>query len=183
MSFKLKITKFLFFFFICFNIFPSILQTNEDVPLDNIVLHKSPKPVDSVIFQNFIGNDLNINQYFGKVIILNFWATWCYPCKEEMPSLNKLKSNEKFKNILIFPVNMEPVTSKKKLLCKDFFKNLKIDNLEIFFDKDLNFVKKLKLRGVPTTILINKKGEEFARIVGTIDFQNEKFLNWLSNYD
>ena len=55
--------------------------------------------------------------------------------------------------------------------------------LQIYFDQNLNFVKEFKLRGVPTTILINKKGEEFARIIGSINFQEEKFLNWLSNYD
>ena len=48
---------------------------------------------------------------------------------------------------------------------------------------NLNFVKKFKLRGVPTTVLINKKGEEFARIIGEINFQDKKFLKWLSKYD
>jgi len=69
------------------------------------------------------------------------------------------------------------------LKTKKFFTNLNIQKLEIFFDRNLNFVKKLKLRGVPTTVLINKKGEEFARILGETNFQNEKFLKWLSKYD
>ena len=63
------------------------------------------------------------------------------------------------------------------------FSNLNIKKLEIFFDPNLNFVKELKLRGVPTTVIINKKGEEFARIIGSIDFKDKKFLKWLSNYD
>ena len=66
---------------------------------------------------------------------------------------------------------------------KKFFSKLNIKTLEIFFDPDLNFVKELKLRGVPTTVLINKQGKEFARIIGLIDFKDKKFLNWLSNYD
>ena len=61
--------------------------------------------------------------------------------------------------------------------------NLNIKKLEIFFDPNLNFVKELKLRGVPTTVIINKTGKEFARIIGSIDFSNKKFLKWLSNYD
>ena len=64
-----------------------------------------------------------------------------------------------------------------------FSTDLNIQKLEIFFDRNLNFVKEFKLRGVPTTVLINKKGEEFARIIGSIDFQDKKFLEWLSNYD
>ena len=60
---------------------------------------------------------------------------------------------------------------------------MKIEKLEIFFDRDLNFVKEFKLRGVPTTILINKKGEEFARIIGEVNFQDKNFVKWLLKYD
>ena len=66
---------------------------------------------------------------------------------------------------------------------KKFFENLKIQKLEIFFDYDLDFVKKFKLRGVPTTVLINKQGKEFARIIGEVNFEDRKFLKWLSKYD
>ena len=55
--------------------------------------------------------------------------------------------------------------------------------MEIIFDKNLNFVKEFKLRGVPTSIFINKKGDDFARAIGIIDFQNKEFLKWLKNYD
>ena len=70
-----------------------------------------------------------------------------------------------------------------KIKTKNFFSNLNIQKLEIFFDSNLNFVKEFKLRGVPTTVLINKKGEEFARIIGDVNFQDKKFIKWLSNYD
>ena len=66
---------------------------------------------------------------------------------------------------------------------RKFFNNLNIQQLEIFFDSNLNFVKKFKLRGVPTTVLINKKGEEFARIIGEVNFKDKKFMKWLKLYD
>ena len=174
-----KITKFLIFLF-CFSIFSSISQTKEDVPLNNVVQYESPKPVSSVVFEDFLGNEVNLNNYHGKLVIINFWATWCAPCKDEMPSLDKLYQDNDFKNLVVFAVNMEQPNAIKS---KKFFTDLNIKKLEIFFDRNLNFVKELKLRGVPTTVLINKKGEEFARIVGSIDFQDQKFLKWLSNYD
>jgi len=176
----LKTIKFLIFFYLFFNVFSSISQTNEDVPLNNIVQYESPKPISSLIFEDFLGNEVNLNNYHGKLIIINFWATWCGPCKEEMPSLDKLYQDNNFKNLIAFAVNMEqPNTTKTK----KFFTDLNIQKLEIFFDRNLNFVKEFKLRGVPTTVLINKKGEEFARIVGAVDFQDQKFLKWLLNYD
>jgi len=174
-----KYTRFLFFIF-CFNIFSSISQSNEDVPLNNIVVNETPRPITSLIFEDFSGNKINLNEFKGKLVIINFWATWCTPCKKEMPSLDDLYKNVQFKNLQIFPVNMEQPNNLKT---RKFYDDLNIENLKIFFDSDLNFVKKFKLRGVPTTILVNKKGEEFARIIGEVDFQNKKFLKWLSNYD
>ena len=175
-----KIIKFLIFFFLCFSIFSSISQTNEDIPLNNIVINETPKPILSVIFEDFSGNEIYLKNYLGKLIIINFWTTWCAPCKEEMPSLDKLYRDNNFKNLHIFAVNMEQPNNSKT---KKFFTDLNIQKLEIFFDRNLNFVKEFKLRGVPTTVLINKKGEEFARIIGKVDFLDKKLLKWLSNYD
>ena len=174
-----KIAKFLIFFF-CFSVFSSISQTNEDVPLNNMVINEIPKPISSLIFEDFSGNEINLNQYNGKLVIINFWATWCAPCKKEMPSLDKLYQTNNFKNLQVFAVNMEQPNTLKT---KKFFTDLNIKKLEIFFDNNLNFVKEFKLRGVPTTVLINKKGEEFARIIGEVNFLDKKFLKWLSNYD
>ena len=174
-----KITKFLFFFF-CFSIFSSISQTNEDVPLNNMVINEIPKPISSLIFEDFSGNEINLNDYHGKLVIINFWATWCAPCKKEMPSLDNLNKDSNFKNLKVFPVN---VGKDNALKTKNFFNDLNIQNLEIFFDPNLNLVNEFKLRGVPTTILINKKGQEFARIIGEVNFQDKKFLKWLKKYD
>jgi thiol-disulfide isomerase/thioredoxin len=179
MSKNQKITK-LFILLFCFSIFSSISQTNEDVPLNNIAINEIPKPISSLIFEDFSGNEINLNEYHGKLVIVNFWATWCTPCKKEMPSLDYLYQNAKFKNLQIFTVNMEQPNRTK---AKKFFTELNIDKLEIYFDSDLNFVKKFKIRGVPTTILINKKGEEFARIIGEVNFQEKKFVKWLLKYD
>jgi len=179
MSKNQKIAKFLILFF-CFNIFSSIAQTNEDVPLNNMAINEIPKPISSLIFEDFLGNEINLKDYHGKLVIINFWATWCAPCKKEMPSLDSLYKDDKFNNLQILAVNMEQPNLSKT---KKFFSELNIQNLEIFFDSNLNFVKEFKLRGVPTTILINKKGEEFARIIGEVNFQDKKFLKWLSKYD
>ena len=97
-----------------------------------------------------------------------------------MPSLDSLYSDNNFKNLEVIAVNME---QPNQLKTKNFFADLNIQKLKIFFDSELNFVKEFKLRGVPTTILINKNGKEFARIIGEANFQDKKFLKWLLKYD
>ena len=174
-----KITKF-YFFLLFFSIFPSISQANEGIPLNNIAINETVRPVSSVIFEDFSGNEISLNDYRGKLVLINFWATWCAPCKKEMPSLDLLYQKSSFKNLKIFAVNMENPSQSKT---KKFFTNLNINNLEIFFDKDFDFVKEFKLRGMPTTILINKKGEEFAKIIGEVNFVDKKFVKWLLKYD
>ena len=148
--------------------------------IKNIIINKELKKYDALTFLNEKNQPLNIKDFNGDLIILNFWATWCAPCKEEMPSLDLLQSNKKFKNLKIFPINIGQDNYEK---AQKFFDELEVKNLNLFFDTPNTLAKELSLRGVPTTILINKNGEEFARILGSIDFNNEKFINWLINYD
>ena len=61
--------------------------------------------------------------------------------------------------------------------------DLKIKNLNIYFDSPTTLAKKFSLRGIPTTILFNKEGFEFARIMGSINFEDRKFIEWLSSYN
>ena len=97
-----------------------------------------------------------------------------------MPSLNRLQTNPNFKNLRIFPINVGREEISKS---KEFYNDLKIDNLKIFFDKKNILPNELSLIGLPTTILFNKEGEEFARILGPIDFEDQKFIDWLKYFD
>ena len=151
---------------------------NELPDLKNLVVHKIPKIYDNVIFLDDEDEEINIQNLDSKLILLNFWATWCEPCKEEMPSLNRLQANQKLKNLKIYPINIGKENLKK---VKSFFTELDINNLEPYFDNPSTLAKTFSLRGLPTTILLNSKGEEFARIIGSINFDDENFINWLKN--
>mgnify|MGYP000303579339 CR=1 FL=1 len=166
-------------------IFIYLITTNfgyalEKPDLKNLVLIKNLKTYEEVIFKDINQKNVNLDDFKGKLVIINFWATWCAPCKEEMPSLDDLQSNSKLSNLKIFPINIGQEDISKS---EFFFKELNIKNLNIYFDAPITLAKKFALRGIPTTILFNKKGEEFARIIGSIDFKDEKFINWLKNYN
>ncbi len=151
---------------------------NELPDLKNLVVHKNPKIYDNVIFLDDADKEINIQNLDSQLIILNFWATWCEPCKEEMPSLNRLQANQKLKNLKIYPINIGKENLNK---VKSFFDELGINNLKPYFDNPSTLAKTFSLRGLPTTILLNSKGEEFARIIGSINFNDKNFINWLKN--
>ena len=152
-----------------------------DLPsIKNIVIHKVPKTYDNVIFLDKKDQKININQYEGNLLILNFWATWCEPCREEMPSLDKLQANPKLNKIKIFAINIGKENFEK---VNKFFIDLNIKNFEPYFDPPKTLAKMFSLRGIPTSILINKKGQEFARVIGSIDFEDKDFINWIMKYN
>ena len=153
---------------------------NEVKEIKNLIINKELKKYDSITLIDDKGKLIDLSEYYGNLILLNFWATWCAPCKEEMPSLDKLQIHKKLNNLKIFPVNVGKDNLEKSL---DFYNELRIKNLKIYFDTDITLAKKFGLRGVPTSILLNKDGHEFARIIGSIDFEDIKFIDWLSNYN
>ena len=152
-------------------------EVNE---VKNLIINKELKRYDSLTFLNAKNLQLNLNDYKGNLVILNFWATWCAPCKEEMPSLDLLQVDTNLDNLKIFPINVGQDNKEK---ASKFFKDLKIKNLNLYFDSPVTLAKKFGLRGIPTSIFFNKEGLEFARIVGSIDFQDKKFVKWLSKYN
>ena len=163
------------FFTILLIAFKSSAYSSNNSPFKNLVILTDPKEYKEIIFKDINGKNLSLNDFESDIYILNFWATWCLPCKEEMPSLNSLQSKKKLE---VIPINVE-IQNKKK--SQKFFKDLNINNLSIYFDDENNLANLFKLRGIPTTIIFNKKRDEVARILGEFNFTDKKFTDWLEN--
>ena len=167
-------------FLILFIFLTTKVIANDVSEIKNIVIHKDLKVYDNVFFLDKNDKKINIKEFNGNLLLLNFWATWCAPCKEEMPSLDRLQVNQNLSNLKIFAINVSQ-ESKKKV--DSFFEDLNIENFDPYFDAPTTLAKTFSLRGVPTSILIDKDGKEFARIMGSIDFNDKIFINWLKNYN
>ncbi|MDC0565862.1 TlpA family protein disulfide reductase [Candidatus Pelagibacter sp.] len=167
-------------FLILFIFLTTKVFANDVSEIKNIVIHKDLKVYDNVIFLDKNDKKINIKEFNGNLLLLNFWATWCSPCKEEMPSLDRLQVNQNLSNLKIFAINVSQ-ESKKKV--DSFFEDLNIENFDPYFDAPTTLAKIFSLRGVPTSILIDKDGKEFARIMGSIDFNDKIFINWLKTYN
>ena len=167
-------------FLIIFIFLISNCLANEVSDIKNLAINKELKRYDAITFLDDKNKKIGLNDFKGNLILLNFWASWCAPCKKEMPSLDLLKNYEELDNLKVFPINVGQDNIEQ---AKNFFKELNIQNLDLYFDSSITLAKKFRLRGIPTSILFNKEGLEFARIVGSIDFEDEKFIKWLSNYN
>ena len=162
-------------FIVFFVLIPIFCNAEVKTPFKNISVSKNPIYYEDILFEDFDGKIINLKQKNSKIYVLNFWATWCLPCKWEMPHLDKLQLN---KNIEVFPINIEVKNQRKTEI---FFKSLEIKNLSIFFDSDNKLVNLFRLRGLPTTIILNSDKNEVARIIGAVDVSNEKFINWIES--
>ncbi len=143
----------------------------------NVVIHEKPVILKEIKFKDSDLQDVDLTNKKGNIMIINFWATWCGPCKREMPSLEKLTF--KRPEIKVFAVNTEKPS---KMRTRDFFRSVGVTTLETYYDPKLNLVKTFKLRGLPTSILIDKEGNEFGRVIGEIDFASDYFLNLMEKF-
>ena len=158
----------------------SIFSTNisySSLP-NNLTILKESISINKLIFKDVNLKDVDLTKNKGNIMIINFWATWCAPCRKEMASLDEFSKN--YPEILVFPINMEKPNVKK---VKKFYKNIDLKELKIFFDPDFKLAKTLKLRALPTSFVIDKKGKIVARIIGEIDFNDIKFTKFIEEFN
>ena len=138
--------------------------------------------IDLSLNKNIILNDENniekklINILdFNSNYVVNFWATWCIPCKKELPDLNKMKIENKDLKVIIISIDKKPI--KDQL---NFLKKNKVNELAAYFDQNMTFFKSLKLRGIPTTLLINQQ-KIIAKKEGIFSY-NKVSLEQINNF-
>jgi len=138
--------------------------------------------IDLKLNKNIILNDenniekklINILDFNSKYVV-NFWATWCIPCKKELPDLNKMKIENKDLKVIIISIDKKPI--KDQL---NFLKKNKVNELTAYYDQNMTFFKSLKLRGIPTTLLINQQ-KIIAKKEGIFSY-NKVSLKQINNF-
>jgi thiol-disulfide isomerase/thioredoxin len=125
-----------------------------------------PKPIDApaTVFKDAADADKTLKDFGGKVLIVNFWATWCAPCVKEMPALDRLNAKLGGKDFQVLAINQERNGPKiaKPFAEKQGWK------LPLYLDPATGFYRDAKLGGLPTTLVIGKDGKEVARVAGEV---------------
>ena len=109
------------------------------------------------------GNDqiITLKDFNGKVVMLNFWASWCAPCIRELPSINRLQASFGREKFYVVALNID---KKGKTVARRFKEKLKLDQLNLYVDQDNTVARKLKVNVLPTTIIFDAKGRNLGKI-------------------
>ena len=135
------------------------------VPLEPEALSfpDQPKAIADLKFVNGTGKSLSLSDFRGRPLLLNIWATWCLPCRNEMPSLDRLQARFDPQKFLVLPLSIDrggvPVVEK-------FYGQLGVKSLGIYVDQTGAALHQLGLLGLPATLLINSEGREVGRKLG-----------------
>ena len=141
--------------------------------LANLVRPKSLKTVDDFSFLDGNGSERKLSDWRGKVVLVNLWATWCAPCKVEMPGLNRLQAKLGGDDFAVLPISLDFGGIDKP---KRYLEKSGLDKLGFYGKASVDLMQKFRAPGLPFTMLINRRGHEIARLAGPAEWDSEEAL-------
>jgi thiol-disulfide isomerase/thioredoxin len=142
---------------------PDWLKSLASGAMAAVVVHAAPKPIPTLAFADAQGQPKTLADWKGRVVLLNLWATWCSPCREEMPDLANLQKVLGSKDFEVLALSVD---RKGAEASSAFLKEVNADNLATYIEPEGTSLQVLQALGLPATVLINQKGEEVARLLG-----------------
>lgn len=136
--------------------------------------HAAPLPVAMFSFEDATGRRRTLADFRGRHVLLNVWATWCVPCREEMPSLERLQMKLGGPQFMVLALSVDSggVDAVRK-----FYAELNLKALDIFVDRSLAVNSALRIVGLPSTVLIDGEGREVARHIGPAEWDSAPLVD------
>lgn len=145
----------------------------------SFVMHEAPRPLPEIKFEDENGEGLTLADLRGKTVLLNIWATWCVPCREEMPTLDALEAElggPAFEVVALSVDRAGPEVVRK------FYAEIGIEHLGLYIDASMRASFDLQAPGLPTTLLIDSEGRELGRLVGPAEWDTPEMIAFLKNH-
>jgi len=144
--------------------------------MKKLVFHPAPKPVPQTAFELGEGGTAQLGDYRGKIVLVNFWATWCAPCRKEMPMLSALQRDlggDGFE-VLTIATGRNPPPAMKA-----FFDEIGVENLPLHRDPDMALAREMGVIGLPATLILDREGREIARMLGDAEWDSDSAVSLL----
>jgi thiol-disulfide isomerase/thioredoxin len=136
--------------------------------MKNLVIHAKPKPLPEIVFYDRHGKEHRMSEFRGKPVMINFWASWCPPCRKEMPEIAKLQEKYLSRGFTVLAISED---YKGYDWAWQALRTLGAQNLELFMDTGQQAIRQIDPKpALPITILVNRHGEEVARLTGPADW-------------
>lgn len=139
-------------------------------------LHDAPRPVPEFRFKNDNGKPLTLSDFRGKVVLLNIWATWCGPCREEMPTLDRLQAKLGGPHFEVVALSIDRAGIG---MLSEFYAEIGVQHLARYIDESGKAAGELSALGLPTTLLIDREGREIGRHVGPAEWDTPEMVDFL----
>lgn len=130
-------------------------------------LQATPTAAPAIAFKDKADADATLDAFKGKVVLLNFWATWCVPCVKEMPSLDRLAAKIGTEKFVVVALSLDGPSRPK---VEPFIRSRNLDHLQVFFDTQKKSYSGLNIVVLPTTVLIDAQGREVGRLQGDAEW-------------
>jgi len=139
-------------------------------------VHESPRPVPEIRFENGEGETVSLADFRGKVVLLNIWATWCVPCRQEMPTLERLQAELGGPDFEVVALSIDR-TGLAEVIA--FYEELGLQELGIYVDASGKAARALSALGIPTTLLIDREGSEIGRLLGPAEWDSPEMVSFI----
>nr|WP_234891673.1 TlpA disulfide reductase family protein [Sinorhizobium meliloti] len=136
-------------------------------------MHETPQPVPELSFVSGEGEKLSLADFRGRTILLNIWATWCLPCRREMPALDRLQAELGGRGFEVVPLSIDRDGVPK---VRAFYQEIGLNSLGIYIDASGKAPYRVGALGIPTTLLIDPEGREAGRLAGEADWDGPEFV-------
>ncbi|MCA1775309.1 MAG: TlpA family protein disulfide reductase [Loktanella sp.] len=152
---------------------PAALSDLRTGDMKKLAVHSEPVASSDVAFTSEDGDEMTLADFGGKVVVLNMWATWCAPCREEMPHLSALQETMGGD---AFEVVTVATGRNPRPAMETFFAEIGVDNLPLHTDLRQELSRSLGVLGLPVTLILDREGQEIARLQGDADWSSDSAM-------
>jgi len=163
-----------FMFASCTAAKPPSIDTLKELGMQPI---PGDREVPNISFRELDGTPVSLEDYRGSVVLLNFWASWCPPCRAEMPSMGRLAEELKGGDFIMIPINVQEPPA----LVRAFIEEYEVD-FPVYLDEQAEAARAMGVNGLPTTVLIDRNGYAVALAVGALEWDDEAVIDMFKDW-